>query len=140
MEDNDYISNRLNDQMQYYHSKCISFQQEFYRLSVVIIVANAIIPVLLLVSNCGAIKYIVAIISALASILSSILLLRNTKETWLEYRSTYEKLKREKILFETKSGVYNEASINDFILNCENIIDAEHEIWKRINSNSNLKK
>ena len=135
--ENSYITNRLDPQMGYYKNKCERLSKEFNWISIITIVINALIPVISMATENGPIvKYVIASASALATILSSVLLLRKTKENWVEYRSTYEKLKREKVLFETKSGIYQTASINDFILNCENIMDAEHNLWKEINSTS----
>ena len=134
MESN-YIKNRLEPQMNYYQTKCSKLRKEYYTISIASIVINAAIPVLSMTTDaCPGIKYIIASISALASIFSSVLLLRKTREHWVEYRSTYEKLKRERVLFEAKVGIYQTASENEFILNCENIMDAEHSLWREINS------
>lgn len=135
--ENNYIKNRLDPQMSYYKSKCKALRKEYNIISIATIVINAAIPVLSMVTDfTPVVKYIIASISALATVFSSVLLLRKTKEHWVEYRTTYEKLKREKVLFEAKAGVYQTASENEFILNCENIMDAEHSLWKEINSTS----
>ena len=134
----DYIETRLEPQMKYYSNKCASLQKEYYRLSIVSIVVNAIIPIFTIATDsCFFVKYIIAGLSAVATITSSILLLRKTKDTWVEYRSTYEQLKREKIMFETGVGDYLSQDKERFIINCENIMHNEHSVWsQRMKENS----
>lgn len=136
-----YIETRLNDQMGYYHNKCKALRNEYYWLSGISIVINAAIPVLSMgIESAGILKYVIAILSATASVLSSLLLLRKTKDIWIRYRSTYEKLKKEKVLFETSSGKYKFASEEDFILACEEIMESEHSTWLKLHQNGNEKK
>lgn len=136
-----YIETRLKEQMDYYHNKCKKLRKEYYCLSGISIVINAIIPVLSMgIESDGILKYIIALLSATASILSSFLLLRKTKDTWIKYRRTYERLKKEKVLFETSSGKYKTASEEDFILACEEILESEHTAWEELHRDGNEKK
>lgn len=136
-----YIETRLNGQMEYYHKKCTSLRNEYYGLSGISIVINAFIPVLSIgIESTGWLKYIVAILSATTSVLTSLLLLRKTKETWIRYRSTYEQLKHEKILFETSSGKYATANEQEFIVACEAIMMSEHTAWKELLNDTKDKK
>lgn len=97
------------------------------------LVANAVIPVLALsIDSEGISKYFVAILSSISTILSGILLIKKTKDNWVSYRLTCEALKREKILFETKSGKYKDASFNDFVVACESIMLDENAAWKSL--------
>ena len=64
----DYIKNRLEPQMKYYSQKCASLQKEYYALSIISIVVNAIIPIFTIaIDNFFIIKYIIAILSAILS-------------------------------------------------------------------------
>lgn len=129
----DYIETRLKGQMEYYHTKCISLRKEYYIISIIAIVINAAIPVLTISIEVNSIfKYVIASLSAIASILSSALLLRKTKDTWIEYRNTYEKLKREKVLFENQCDKYSNGNVHDFIMVCEDIMQNEHSAWKEL--------
>ena len=137
----DYIEKRLKGQMDYYSKKSAKCQKEYYWMSTISIVINAIIPVLSLgIEATGVLKYVIAALSAAASITSSILLLRKPKDTWIKYRSTYEKLKKEKILFETSSGKYKNGNEEDFILTCEEIMESEHKHWEDLHQNVKDKK
>ena len=131
-----YIETRLKNQMDYYHKKCRKLQREYYWLSGLSIVINAAIPVLsMAVDSVWIMKYVIALLSATVSVLSSFLLLRLTKDTWIKYRTTYEKLKKEMVLFETSSGKYKTATEEDFILACEEIMESEHNTWEALLQN-----
>ena len=130
---NNYIKNRLEPQMAFYKKKCAALQKEFYALSIISIIVNSIIPIFAIaVDTVGFLKYIVSSLSAVATICSSILLLRKTKDTWVECRSTYEQLKHEKIMFESKAGSYGSDDKSGFIAKCESIMDSEHSIWTQL--------
>ena len=136
METN-YIENRLKGQMEYYSKKSAKCKQEYYQMSIISIVINAIIPVLSIgLDSTGVLKYIIAALSACTTIISSILLLKKPKDTWIKYRSTYEKLKKEKILFETSSGEYKNKTEQDFILTCEEIMASEHSAWEHFHKDN----
>lgn len=129
----EYIEKRLQPQIEYYSGKSARLKKEFYWLSILALVANAVIPVLALsIDSEGISKYFVAILSSISTILSGILLIKKTKDNWVSYRLTCEALKREKILFETKSGKYKDASFNDFVVACEKIIADENTAWKSL--------
>lgn len=137
----DYIETRLKDQMGYYERMSKKLRNEYYWLSSISIVINAAIPVLSMgIDTAGVLKYIIALLSATASVLSSFLLLRKTKDTWVRYRSTYEKLRSEQALFETSSGRYKTADEKDFILACEEIMELERNAWEELLQNSQEKR
>lgn len=133
MQIEDYMKKRLQPQIEYYSSKSASSKKEFYWLSILALVANATIPVITLsIDSTGPSKYFVAILSAISAIFSGILLIKKAQDTWVCYRLTCEALKREKVLFETKSGKYRESSFNDFVIACEEIMANENAAWKSL--------
>lgn len=137
----DYIEKRLKGQMDYYSKKSAKSRKEYYWMSTILIVINALIPVLSLgIESTGIQKYIVAALGSASTIISSVLLLRKPKDTWIKYRSTYEKLKKEKILFETSSGKYKNGTEEEFILTCEEIMESEHKHWEDLHQNVKDKK
>lgn len=132
METN-YIENRLKNQMDFYYSRSLTLRREYYAISITVIVINALIPVLSITLDVGILsKYLVTIFSELAAVLSSVLLLRKTKDTWLEYQSIYAKLRQEQVLFETRSGKYETATVQDFVKACEDIIQSEQNLWNEL--------
>lgn len=136
----DYISERLEPQMKYYSKRSKSLRKEYLTLSIIIVIVNATIPVISIgLDSVGPLKYIVALLSSMASILSSVLLIRKTKDTWIEFRMTYEKLKKEKVLFETHTGKYKDAQYDDFVLSCEEIMESEHKLWRELHKDATQK-
>lgn len=84
--------------MDYYSKKSSQSRKEYYWMSTILIVINAVIPILSLgIESTGIQKYIVAALGSAATIISSVLMLRMPKDLWIKYRSTNEKLKRKKI-------------------------------------------
>ena len=133
-EHHDYIKERLNKQIEYYGRKGRALRKEYYILSTINLVILGFIPLLTLISDtCLLAKYIIAALSSLASILSSYLLLHNTKDSWLEYRSTSEHLKTELELYLCGAGLYGQLPKNEqesvLVENCEKIMETEHSSW-----------
>lgn len=127
----DYINDRLIPQMQYYKLKSANLQKEFYILSIFSVILTALIPVLSIAADAApAIKYIIALLSSSSSVLSSVLLLRKTKDKWIAYRITYEQLKKEKVMFELGAGCYQDKNICKLAERCEVIMQNEHSDWK----------
>ena len=135
------MDTRLNNQLEYYSTKCSKLRSEYYWLSSISIVINAVIPILSMgIESTGFLKYIIAALSASATISTSILLLCKTKDTWIKYRSTYEKLEKEKVLFENSAGKYETATEQDFILTCEEIMESEHNAWEELQKTASQSK
>lgn len=127
--------------MDYYSKKSSQSRKEYYWMSTILIVINAVIPILSLgIESTGIQKYIVAALGSAATIISSVLMLRKPKDLWIKYRSTNEKLKKEKILFETSSGKYKDGSEEEFIQTCEAIMESEHTAWEDLYRSSKDKK
>lgn len=132
-----FIEKRLIPQIRYYSYKSKKLQKEYYRFSISNIILLAIIPVLTMLTDvCTQCKYIVAATSATASILSSILLLRRSKDNWLDFKFTEETLKSELAQYRAKAGDYKNSELNQreeifsiFVENCEKIMKEEHLGW-----------
>lgn len=90
-----YISNRVIKQINWYDEKSIHFQTQFKWMSIISIILSASIPILTtfnLQTNLN-IKIIIAILSSLVTIITSILSLCKSRELWIEYRTCCETLK-----------------------------------------------
>lgn len=129
-----YIAERLDPQISYYDRKSFRCQREYYALSVANIIILALIPVVSIAADdFAAVKYLIAAASATASILSSILLLKKSKENWVEFRATCENLKSEREQFRFASGPYKDLPSPErdshFIERCEDIMGKEHSAW-----------
>lgn len=147
MDIKEYIEKRLDPQIKWYDNKSIKAQKTYKRLQVIEIVTASSIPILAgySVSN-NWIALLTAVCGSVIAIIESISKLNRYHENWIEYRSTCELLIYQKHLFLTESFPYNENDEtleNIFVKNIENIISAENNKWKNINSDleaSNIKK
>lgn len=131
----DYIESRLNPQIDYYDKKSVHCHKEHNALSIVGIVLTASIPPLTLLSEVAPLtKFAVAIAAAIASILSSVLYLHNSKENWVEFRTICESLKSEKEKYIHSVSVYGQELSQQsrdalFIETCEAMMQEERANW-----------
>lgn len=134
-EEYDYVKNRVQGQLNYYQNACRKLQYYNRFFTIINIVVTAFIPVISLLG----IKFsdqIVAVLGALASICTSIAFFEKYKDKWLQYRTTYERLKSELAKFNTNTCCYKTCDsserLNLFVENCETILDNEHNEWAEI--------
>lgn len=138
-----YINDRLLQQIEYYSKESKKLQEEYYAISIVSIIVLAIIPIITLLSDAfTSFRYLIAGASAISSVLSSVLLIRKTKDNWLEYRATSEALQSELAKYNCCASVYNVKSDEERLVilvnTCEKIMSAEHNGWyARMKADSN---
>ena len=132
-----YISERLDTQIEWYDSKSISCQNKYKKVQTAEIVLAATIPLLsAYTKDCSIIAFTVGLFGTVIAILHSLTKLYKWHENWIEYRTTCELLRFQKHLYLTNSSPYNtkeETIDNLFIRNIENIISSENNKWKVIN-------
>ena len=128
----DYISQRLEDQLKWY-SKKSSFNKNRYRLLKSSVIAISVtIPFLagLIKGDGDWLKIAVGVGGVMVALLEGLLSLFKYQDLWLEYRVTAEQLKREKILYETGSGPYkNNKSLQMLVERTESILSTENQSW-----------
>src|SRR5438067_5654543 len=102
----DYIEQRLNDQMNWYDRKSVTNQRWFRRLRFAEIVAAATIPFLSgFASNSLPIKIAIGTLGVVIAVIASLLLLLQLQEHWIEYRAIAESLRKENVLFVTQTAL-----------------------------------
>jgi len=102
-----YIKNRLLSQIDWYDKKSIDFQKKHKRISILAVILNGLIPIIVLLSDFGLIiKLFIAVISSTTAVLTSIQVLNNYRELWVQYRSNCEILKSLLHRFYTASGEF----------------------------------
>ena len=130
MDINEYISTRLDPQIEWYDKKSVHAQRRYKQFQVAEIILAAFIPLLSgYTSLCDLIPIIIGFLGAIIVIIESITKLYKYHENWIQYRSTCEML--------TQSFPYNpnnETVDNIFIKNVEEIMSAENRHWKSINT------
>ena len=130
MAEFDYLTERLDDQINWYDKKSGINQKNYKRLELLRLALAVSIPVLTLLIEIGIMKYIIAAIGALIAFLEGINQVYNYKELWTKYRTTAEALKREKLLYLTKTAPYTqEKRLNLLIERSERIMGAENNSW-----------
>lgn len=139
MDINEYMTKRVDDQINWYDKKSIKAQKYYKLFQIIEIILASTIPVLSIFStNNIIVATSIAICGGLIAIIESITRLYKFHENWIEYRTTSELLKYHKFLYITKTYPYNDSVDtieNIFIKNIENIISSENNNWKTLNSN-----
>lgn len=134
MTEEEYLKKRLDDQINWYSKKSKQNKQCYQWLKSAEIVFAAITPfiVALVNSDTTCLKYIAGGMSITIAILAGFLTAFKFHEKWIQYRSTCEKLKHEKILFLTNTGIYAENNYNLLVERVEFIISKENSDWTQI--------
>ena len=132
MTEQEYFTQRVDDQINWYDRKSMMSQNIFKRLRFTEIVAAAAIPLLAgqVDPARASLKWVVGILGALVAIIAGLLSLYRLQENWIEYRVTCEALKHEKFLYETRVGPY---AVSEpfplFVERVESLISKEHSNW-----------
>lgn len=133
MNEEEYLNDRLNDQIDWYDKKSQTNQKWFKRLRLLEIIAAAIIPFLAGIGS--SIPYYLIIIGGLGVIIAvsvGLSALYKYHENWIEYRTTSESLKHEKYLFQAKYSPYdNNNAFCKLVQRVEGLISKENTQWSR---------
>jgi hypothetical protein len=104
----EYIEQRLSDQISWYDRKGCANQRWFKRLRFAEIVAAATIPFLSgFAGDSLPIKIAIGALGVVVAVIAAVLGLLHLQERWIEYRSTSESLRKEKFLFLTQTDPYD---------------------------------
>ena len=106
MNAEEYLKDRVEDQIVWYDSKSMKNQWWFKRLRLIEISAAATIPLLaglVALDGPSLIPVVVGILGAMVAVIAGVLGLYQFEHRWTQYRTTSETLKKEKFLFLTGS-------------------------------------
>lgn len=135
MTPDEYVENRLDDQIGWYDRKSLSNQWAFKKLRIAEIVFAALIPFL---SGIGVsipqarvyVAIIVGVLGVCVTVIAGILALGQHQENWIEYRTTCESLKKEKFLFQTQVEPYDsEDAFHLLVQRVETLVSKENTNW-----------
>ncbi len=131
MDEQEYIKERLDDQIQWYGRKSRWNKKCYKRFRVIEILAAATIPFLSgYVTEVFIMKYIVGVLGVIIAIISGVIALYRFQENWTEFRTTAESLKHEKYLYLTGAEDYaNENPFGLLVERVETLISKEHTRW-----------
>lgn len=136
MDIEEYIKDRLDDQINWYDTKSQIHQKWYKRLKVSEFIAGFIIPISTTIkyNNFAVVSAIMAGIILLAE---SLISLYNHHDNWVEYRRTAELLQHEKYMYYTNTGVYSN-ELEPFKLlveRVETLISSENINWANMETN-----
>ncbi|MGM5471295.1 DUF4231 domain-containing protein [Flavobacteriaceae bacterium LMO-SS05] len=143
MTQEDYISQRLDDQINWYEGKSSVCQKKHKLWQVIKITAALSITTLSLWSSVEdeIVKFslwffeinmpqIIGIIAAFIVFIESFVKIYDYEKLWIQYRTASEKLKREKLLFETRTNPYHTSdAFSILVQHCEAIMQNEVQGW-----------
>ncbi len=134
-----YLAERLDDQISWYDKKSQWNQNWFKRLRLAEIVAAATIPFLsgmgTTVPGVGTTDgrlqlVVVGLLGMLVAVAAAAISLFKFQENWIQYRTTAEQLRHERFLFLTSVAPYNTAeSFALLVERVENLISRENSLW-----------
>jgi len=132
MDEDKYIKERLDDQIDWYSNKSKRSQNWFKTLRVVEIIAAATIPFLAgyVTDSAPELKIVIGLLGVVIAFVAGIISLNKFQEIWIEYRTTSETLKHHKYLFLTKSAPYDkDDSFQTLVQTVEALISKENSNW-----------
>lgn len=132
MTSEEYLSQRIDDQIGWYDRKSAHCQRMYKRLRAYEIVAAGLIPFLTGYVDLysGKVKFTVGLLGASVAAVSGLLFLHKYQENWVKYRSTAEALRSEKVLYLTQSPPYQGAdAFLLFVQKAESIFANETGNW-----------
>lgn len=133
MNQEEYLQERIDDQINWYDRKSMQNQKWFKRLQVISIIAATTIPFIsgYITETTTELKLAVGVLGLIVAAITAILGLYKFQENWLEYRTVCESLKHEKYLFLTKSEPYDsEDSFKFLVERVEGLISKENTKWR----------
>jgi hypothetical protein len=129
----DYLKNRLDDQISWYSKKSASNQKLYKRLQMITIITAASIPFLSGYTEFHElVKIVIGLIGVIIASITAILSLNKYQENWLNYRTTAESLKHQKYLYITGTDPYHEENaFNVLVQQVETLISKENSNWSQ---------
>ncbi|GAB4197981.1 MAG: hypothetical protein Tsb002_32570 [Wenzhouxiangellaceae bacterium] len=132
MDKEQYITDRLEVQINWYNKKSIKNQRWFRWLQVITIILSISIPFLSgYERNTPELQFVIGVLGLIVAVFTGILGVFQFQKHWLEYRATCEALKREKYLFLTGAEPYNSEDAFALLVDTtEGIMLQENTNWK----------
>ena len=133
MTQDEYIEQRLDDQIDWYDGKSGSAQRAFKQLRRIEIMCAALIPLLAgFTAVHRSIPLALGVLGAVVVVVASFQSLSQHHENWMEYRTTSESLKHEKYLFLTQCEPYaRKDAFSLLVKQVEALISKENSAWSQ---------
>lgn len=137
MTEEEYLKDRLEDQINWYSNKSSACQKQYKKLRLIEMTAAALIPFLSgmgeTLTPVGA--WLIGILGVMIAVSNAISALYKYHENWIEYRATSELLKHEKYLYLTACGEYADGDrFRNLVQRVEILISKENATWSQVAS------
>ncbi len=131
MNEQEYLEQRLDDQLNWYDGKSQSNQSSYKRLKMVEFLTAAIIPLCAtILADWAYFSWLVGGLGVIIAVVSASQSHYKYQENWIQYRTTAEQLKHEKYLFMTGVEPYrSEDAFQTLVLRVEGLISKENSSW-----------
>lgn len=136
INEEEYIRNRLDNQIQWYDKKSQSHQKWYKFLQILELTAGFSIPIFTTL-KIDCFEVWVTICSGLILLSEGLIALYNHQNNWIDYRKTSELLKHEKYMHSTNTGVYSNKAVPFKLLveRVETLISSENINWANMVTN-----
>lgn len=133
MSPDEYLDQRLEDQIKWYDNKSRKAQGNYKFIRVGEIVCAASIPLLSGLSVAREVTVpLTGFLGAAVAVMTALLGLYQFQEHWIEYRTTCEALRHEKFLFLTRTAPYNVPDPFALLVQrVESFISKENVTWSQ---------
>jgi hypothetical protein len=127
----EYIEQRLTDQINWYDRKSGTNQRWFKGLRFIEIVAAATIPFLSgFAGDSLPVKIAIGVLGVVVAVIAAVLGLLHFQEHWIQYRATAESLRKEKFLYLTQTEPYDkEDAFHLLVQRVEALLSKETTDW-----------
>lgn len=134
MDEQTYIEERLESQIQWFDQKSIINKRWYRRCQLTQLIAASLITLsgIFIGESFLHLRYLIPFLGAVIAIISGVLGLYKFQENWIQYRTTSETLKHEKYLFLTRSEPYSgKDSLKLLVERVEGMISKENTNWSQ---------
>ena len=135
METTNYIKDRFQQQLDWMSAKSEKNQVKYRTLRVMTLFCAISVPFLTgyVSDERWYLKVVIGTLGVVIAFSEGLLSLYKYHDNWLTYRNSVNALNREKVMYDTQSGVYYKVSPDDafrtFVNNVENILANENSLW-----------
>lgn len=134
MKEDEYLQERLEDQLSWYDKKSQHNQKYFKRLRLLEIVSAALIPFLSgMTEKFSCLSWVIGGLGVIIAVSAAASSLFKYHENWIEYRTTAEQLKHEKYSYLTNIKPYDtEEKFSLLVERVEGLISKENSAWASV--------
>lgn len=132
MTEQQYLDERVLDQIAWYERKAAFSKKWFIRLKILETVLALMIPFLsgcITNENSFSLKVVIGLVGIVVAAVANLMTILKLHENWIQYRMVTESLKQERYLFITKSGPYENGTFASFVSRIESLISKENAQW-----------